>query len=306
MNLSDLEVFRTVANEGGIVKAARKLHRVPSNITKRIQQLEAALGAPLFVRARQRLFVSPNGELLLSYANRLLQLADEARAAVSGVPPRGTLRLGSLESTSASRLPALLARFHQRYPDVRIELSSGTNDALTAAVVDRRLDAAFVAERPASPDLSHLPVFAERLVLITALAHRPVQRPRDIAGDSLIAFPSGCAYRRVLERWLGDRGLASTRSLDMASYHAIVACVASGTGVAVVPESVLDAVRSPPVMRHRLPRVLSDIVTPFIWRSTERQPAVVAMHELLQDPAEAWRRPSIPGSRRRAVRTGRT
>ena len=114
MNLSDLEVFRAVANEGGIVKAARKLHRVPSNVTKRIQQLEATLGAPLFVRARQRLFVSPHGELLLSYANRLLQLADEARAAVSGVPPRGTLRLGSLESTSASRFqPSLGIGFGQ-------------------------------------------------------------------------------------------------------------------------------------------------------------------------------------------------
>jgi DNA-binding transcriptional LysR family regulator len=84
MDLLDLDVFRAVANEGGIIRASRKLHRVPSNVSKRIQQLEAILGARLFYRSRQRLFLSPSGELLLSYANRLLQLADEARTAVSG------------------------------------------------------------------------------------------------------------------------------------------------------------------------------------------------------------------------------
>ena len=287
MDLLDLDVFRAVANEGGIIRAARKLHRVPSNVTKRVQQLEAMLGARLFFRSRQRLFLSPSGELLLSYADRLLQLADEARTAVSGRPPRGTFRLGSLESTLASRLPALLQKFHRRYPEVRVELTSGTNDALTAAVADRRLDAAFVAEAPANADLSHLPMFAERLVVITALAHRPVRRPADIEGDSLITFPSGCAYRRVLETWIGRRGLASAPVLDLASYHAIVACVASGTGVAVVPESVLDAVRGAPVARHRLPRAVSDFVTPFIWRSAERPPTVLALQELLQDPGES-------------------
>ncbi|HWY73619.1 MAG TPA: LysR family transcriptional regulator [Burkholderiaceae bacterium] len=281
MDLSDLEIFRAVVHEGGILKAARKLHRVQSNVTKRVQQLEAALGAQLFFRNKQRLFLSPTGEMLLSYADRLLRLADEARAVVSGAPPRGVLRLGSLESTSASRLPGVLASFHRLYPEVRVELTSGTNDALTAAVAGRQLDAAFVAEPPASAELSHLPVFAERLVLITSLDHRPVRRPGDIAGDSLIAFPSGCAYRRVLESWIGDRGLASARVLNLASYHAIVACVASGTGVAVVPESVLDTVRSSLVARYPLPKVLGQVVTPFIWRSAEQQPAVVGLRELL-------------------------
>jgi DNA-binding transcriptional LysR family regulator len=281
VDLSDLEIFRAVVHEGGILKAARKLHRVQSNVTKRVQQLEAALGAQLFFRNKQRLFLSPTGEMLLSYADRLLRLADEARAVVSGAPPRGVLRLGSLESTSASRLPGVLASFHRLYPEVRVELTSGTNDALTAAVAGRQLDAAFVAEPPASAELSHLPVFAERLVLITSLDHRPVRRPGDIAGDSLIAFPSGCAYRRVLESWIGDRGLASARVLNLASYHAIVACVASGTGVAVVPESVLDTVRSSLVARYPLPKVLGQVVTPFIWRSAEQQPAVVGLRELL-------------------------
>ena len=150
MELGDLHLFRTVAEEGGIVRAARRLHRVPSNVTTRVKQLEAAVGAELFVRHRQRLHLSPSGELLLDYARRLLSLAEEAKGAVAGHAALGTLRVGALESTTASRLPALFVAYHQRCPDVRLELVTGTNDAMLAALLERRIDAAFLAERLAA------------------------------------------------------------------------------------------------------------------------------------------------------------
>ena len=280
MDLGDLAIFKAVAEEGGVVRAARKLHRVPSSVTSRIQQLESSVGAQLFHRSKQRLHLSPSGEVLLAYAGKLLGLADEARNAVADGPPRGTLKLGALESTTASRLPAIFCAFHQSFPDVRIELTTGTNDALVAGVAERRLDAAFVAVAPNRPGLSHASVFRERLVLITSLAHPIVKSPMHIANDSVISFPRGCAYRRVLERWLGDKDLASMRVLELSSYHAIVACVASGTGIAVVPESVLATVQSALVAVHSLPKVLSDVSTPIIWRAGEQSPSVVALREL--------------------------
>src|SRR5690349_2444009 len=75
MDLSDLLIFKTVAEEGGILRAARKLHRVQSNVTTRIKQLETSIGAELFFRERQRLVLSPRGEKLLTYADQLLRLA---------------------------------------------------------------------------------------------------------------------------------------------------------------------------------------------------------------------------------------
>jgi len=74
MDLVDLQVFKSVVDEGGIIKAARKLHRVPSSVTTRIKQLETSMGVTLFHRDRQRLHLSPTGELLLGYAERLIQL----------------------------------------------------------------------------------------------------------------------------------------------------------------------------------------------------------------------------------------
>ena len=281
MELSDLHIFRTVAREGGIVRAARRLHRVPSNITTRIQQLEASIGVQLFTRERNRLALSQHGERLLGYADRMLLLSDEARSILAGSAPSGVLRLGALESTTASRLPVILAAYHKAFPEVRVELVTGTNDALTAAVIDRRVDAAFVAEPPANKELAYEPLFRERLVIISATGHAPIRRPRDVDGDSVIAFPNGCYYRRVLQRWLGERRLPSIRVLELGSYHAIVACVASGTGIALAPESVLATVQHAAVTRHALPKVHSDVVTPLVWRASGQSPALVALRELL-------------------------
>src|SRR5712671_2067273 len=184
MDLVDLQVFKCVVDEGGIIKAARELHRVASSVTTRVKQLETSLGVTLFHRDRQRLHLSPTGELLLAYAERLIQLSDEARAVVSGGMPQGALKLGALESTAASRLPRVLADFHRRYPEVRLELTTATNDALANMVEDRRLDAAFTAEAPAVRALEHVPVFPERLIVISNPDHPPIRRARDIEGAS--------------------------------------------------------------------------------------------------------------------------
>ena len=283
MDLSALLIFKTVVEEGGILRAAKKLHRVQSNVTTRIKQLEQSLDTQLFFRSKQRLFLSPSGELLLDYAQRLLRLADEAKAAVAGDAPKGVLRLGALESTTASRLPAVFCAFHARFPDVRIQLGTGTNDALVEQLLSRDIDAAFVAQAPSSNELSYLSIFTEQLVVICALDHKPITHSRDVVGESIITFPAGCAYRRVMERWLGDASLGSRNVLELGAYHAIVACVAAGAGVAILPESVLDTVQSSEVMRHQLPKALRRVVTPLVWRKGERNPAVHALCGLVRE-----------------------
>jgi DNA-binding transcriptional LysR family regulator len=281
MNFADLQVFKSVVDEGGVIRAASKLHRVPSAVTTRIKQLEASMGVKLFHREKQRLHLSPAGELLLDYAERLIQLSEEARDVVTGTTPRGVFKLGALESTTASRLPPILAGFHSRYPDVRLELTTGTNDWLLGQMSERKLDAAFIAEVPSGRTVEHIPVFAERLTLISSEDHAPIKRAGDVEGLSLIAFPEGCAYRRVLQRWLGADSLATFRVLDLSSYHAIVACVAAGTGVALVPESVLDTMPQADVRRHPIPKAQSQITTPLVWRRGEISASVLALRTLL-------------------------
>src|SRR5262249_53784878 len=113
LDLAALEIFKTVADEGGITRAAAKLDRVQSNVTTRVKQLEGQLGTALFHRQGRKLVLSPEGRLLLGYADRLLRLSSEAEAVLRDGTPRGTLRLGALESTAATRLPPLLACYHR-------------------------------------------------------------------------------------------------------------------------------------------------------------------------------------------------
>ena len=101
-----LRIFRTVVDEGGVARAAAKLNRVQSNVTTRIRQLEEHVGARLFRREGRNIRISTEGQKLLGYADRLLRLADEAVSEMRTGKPRGIFKLGSLESTAGTRLPA--------------------------------------------------------------------------------------------------------------------------------------------------------------------------------------------------------
>src|SRR5687767_2236057 len=248
MDLSSLEIFKAVAETGGVSRAAARLHRVPSNITTRVRQLEEQLGAALFHRRKRRLILSEEGKTLLVYAERLLSLSAEAEAAVRDGVPRGRLALGSLESTAAARLPALLARFHALHPEVRLELVTGTTGALVEKTLAGEIAAAFVAEPFTADGLEMRHVFTEELVLIAPRALRSLDH------SPILAFGAGCSYRRRLEGWLQQQAISPERVMEYGSYHAIVACVAAGGGMAIVPRSVLSSEWKNSLDMRRLPR----------------------------------------------------
>ena len=178
LDLAALAIFRAVAQEGSVTRAAERLQRVQSNVTTRVRQLEADVSATLFLREGKRMALTAEGELLLGYADRLLALAEEARQALRPGEPGGRLRLGSMESTAASRLPAPLARLHQQWPAVALDLSTGPTQELLERLRAHALDAAFVAWPPGQPPdaaLDTRPVFTEELLLALPPGH-PARR----------------------------------------------------------------------------------------------------------------------------------
>src|SRR3977135_3108831 len=179
MELADLRIFRSVVQEGGITRAAEKLNRVQSNVTTRVRQLEADLGVQLFIREGTKLHPSPDGKLLLDYADRLLDLAQEAREAVHDAKPRGLLRLGTMESTAAMRLPVPMNAYLGRYPDVTLELRTGNTQMLASAVLAGDLGAALLSEPVADAPFEKVPIYDEELVIVAAANHPPIRSPRD-------------------------------------------------------------------------------------------------------------------------------
>jgi DNA-binding transcriptional LysR family regulator len=282
MDLVALKIFKAVAEQGGITKAAAALHRVQSNVTTRVKQLEERLGAKLFNRQGRKLVLSPEGKVLLAYADRLLRLSSEAQAALKGHAPHGLLKIGALESTAATRLPPVLARYHRAYPAVRLELVTGTSGALVDKVLREEVEAAFVAEPFPPRNLQTQHAFTEELVLITPKSHPRINNPKDIGQRTILGFTTGCSYRRRLEAWLGRSSVVAERVMEYGSYHAIVACAAAGSGIAIVPKSVLRAIGAEAqVAVHPLPPKVARARTMLVWREGYRSSALDALREEL-------------------------
>ncbi|MGZ5201103.1 MAG: LysR substrate-binding domain-containing protein [Telluria sp.] len=291
LDLDSLRIFKAVAEFGGVSRAAGQLNRVQSNVTTRVKNLEDRLGVKLFHRHGGRLVLSSEGKTLLDYAERLLRLSAEAESVMRHGRPQGRLRIGTMESTAATRLPAILAQFHTSYPDIQIELVTATSGALVDKVQRGEIEAAFVAEPFTGTGLARQPAFLEELVLIAPKSAAPIGAPRDIANLTLIAFAAGCSYRHVLEQWLRDAGAAPARILEFGSYHAIVACVAAGSGIAIVPRALVATLRlENEVNSFPLPAALSRSHTLLVWRQDERSAALEALGSFI--PAGATvRRP---------------
>lgn len=282
IDLRSLEIFRAVAQEGSVTKAAARLNRVQSNVSTRVKQLEARLERTLFLRRNRRLTLTPDGRLLLSYAERLLQLSAEASEALHGAAPAGVLRLGAMESTAAARLPEILSRYHERHPGVTIELETDVAANLVARLQDHDIDAAFVAEPVAAEGVETLPVFEEALVLLAPISFPPLENVAEISGRTIVAFEAGCAYRAYLERWVREAGVVPGGVIALGSYLAILACVAAGTGYAVAPQSVLDTVVTKGrFRRYPLPGPYARIRTMLAWRSEDRPAKLEALRRLL-------------------------
>jgi DNA-binding transcriptional LysR family regulator len=284
LDIPALEIFRAVAREGSVTGAAEKLHRVQSNVSTRLRQLEDRLQTQLFIRRSGGWTLTKEGRTLLSYADRLIDLSGEAEQAMLGSEPAGCFRIGAMESTAGSRLPAVLSAYHQSCPNVQTEVVTDTAGGLLRRLAEHDVDVAFVAEPVDMPDICSRPVFQEELVLIAPASYPEIRDPAQFSGRTMIAFETGCAYRRYLQAWMNENAIMPSSILSLGSYLAILASVFAGTGFAVIPKSVLDLVGSKgQLRRYELPDHISHIRTLMIWRNDHASPKLDALMAQLPD-----------------------
>lgn len=247
MELRQLNTFRSVARELNFTRAAEALSYAQSSVTAQVQSLEEELGVPLFERLGKRVTLTEAGRRLLSYADRILHLADEARAAVPHVQePAGTLIIGAAESLCAYRLPPVLALLRERYPQVRVIFRPDCTLNLARSLGDGQLDLAFILQEPSDPE--HLVVeqlLPEEMVLLAYPRH-PLAAldevvAQDLAGQTLLKTEAGCCYRLQLERMLAEAEVQADTSMEFASVEAIKQCVIAGMGISLLPRVTVAA-----------------------------------------------------------------
>ncbi len=268
MELTDLLTFSAVARTGGITRAAEELNTVQSNVTQRVKALEAEIGTALFERHSRGMTLTGAGRRLLPYAQRMAALSREAMlAARDDGEPRGPLAIGSMETTAAVRLPALLADFHRRFPAVRLSLRTATTADLVAGVLDGSFDGAFIAGPIEHAELTATVAFREELVLVTgrqvkSLAELRAATPE--SGPTALVFRTGCTYRQRLEQVLTEFGWPSAARFELGTLDGMIGCVAAGMGVTLLPRAVVG--RNESVRVHALDPALSRVETLFIAR----------------------------------------
>lgn len=265
MESSDLKIFQAVAREGTITKAAQVLNYVQSNVTNRIQFLEAELKVPLFHRSNRGMTLTPAGENLLEYANAILMLMDEAvQSTQYSEHPAGPLRIGSIETTAVIHLTSMIAGYHSRYPDVRLSLITGETHDLLHKVLDYKLDGAFVYGPVDQPDIEHITAYEEELVLIaepgTSNLQEALQKP-------MLFFDVGCTHRAKAERFLQESGICSYQIREFGTLEMILNGVSAGLGVSLLPKSsIYKAEEAGRIASHRLPEDYRKLQVCFVYR----------------------------------------
>jgi DNA-binding transcriptional LysR family regulator len=238
MELRHLRTFRVVARTLNFTHAAAELHYAQSSVTEQIQALEAELGSQLFDRTTRKLTAA--GERLAGYADQVLELVEEAKAAVEEErgEPEGDLTIGALETLCTHWVPPILTAYRARWPRVRMSVKEGGRGELYRGVRESEMDVCVTFGTP--PDD---PAFASRtlgevpLVVIAPPGHplalKEEIRPDDLRGVGFLATPKGCGFREMLDRI--DGPVVGT---EVGSLAALGRCVAAGLGCGIVPAMV--------------------------------------------------------------------
>ncbi len=234
---SDLEIdllraFVAVAESKSFTGAAGRLNCVQSAVSMQIKRLEEAVGARLFDRARRRVTLTPQGEQLLRYAHRMLQLNAEALSSFGKVSVQGRVRLG-VTDTSMVFLPPVLSRFAQSYPMVELEIRCDRSWQALSALETGEIDLALVTQ-PCGRSGGTL---VRREPLVWAVAQGSAADQQDPL--PLALFGPGCIYRETALAALDETGRGWRHAYNSASRDGLDVAVAAGLAVTILPKSTV-------------------------------------------------------------------
>lgn len=265
MQIKSLRLFMDVANTGSFVAAAERQHTVQSNVTAHIKKLEEELGTQLFHR-KGGARLTTAGRDVVTYAKQILKSHDDVLGLFKGdesIPSR--LRIGAMETTTALRLPPVLAAFHARYAQIDITVETGPTAQLLTQLIEGDVDGIFIAGKPEHTRFQVIKAFSEELVLVGPKTLHKFPSAEQFLETAFLAFRQGCSYRQRIEQLLSSCGINATRIFEFGSIDGILGCVASGMGYSIMPLSTVEA------HRHRfeigylnLPPSIANIDTYFV------------------------------------------
>lgn len=241
MELTQLEFFITVVEEGSFSKAAERVYRTQPAVSIAIRRLEEEIGAPLFERSQKTPTLTEAGELVYDYAKRILGLRDQARETVAELRSlrRGRVRIGANESTSLYLLPHLILQYREQHPNVKVEIFRHVSERLPREVLDRNVDFALLAFEPEASNLESFPILRDELVLIMHPEHRLAGRDavtvEELGTESFLAHNVKTASRNKVVEVFAEHHTPLNITLELATVETIKRFVQLRIGLAFVP-----------------------------------------------------------------------
>jgi DNA-binding transcriptional LysR family regulator len=243
MDLQQLTTFRTIATLNSFSQAAEIMGYAQSTVSEHIKNLERELQTRLFKRAgSRRVALTPAGEILLNYAQKMSNLEEEIRSEVNKpAEPHGTFSIRIPETISIYYLPPVLRRFHQRFPKINLGFMNcvyfDLPEELKAGIVDLGF---LITDAFQTADLMAENLHSIPLVMVTYPSH-PLATGSSVdlsqlKGEPLIAPANDCSYVQMLERVLTEQKVRLPLVWRINSLTAIKQIVMNGTGVSVLPE----------------------------------------------------------------------
>lgn len=248
LDLSALRSFVTVADVGGVTRAAGYLNLTQSAVSMQIKRLEESLGLPLFLRAARKLALSPEGEQLVSYGRRMLALNDEAMSQLTSVCCAGEIRLGVPHDVVYPAIPGILKRMAHAYPRVRINLVSSFTLLMKQDFARGVFDVMLTTEE--TPDLGAEVLASRPLVWVGAKDGNAWQR-RPLR----LGFKDTCIFRPRAQAVLDQAGIAWEMATGGESEQAVEATVEADLAVSVRLLGSIPDGMTPIVAENQLPPV---------------------------------------------------
>ena len=242
MTITQLGTFLKIAETGNFTAAANLLGYAQSTVTTQIKQLEAELNCLLFERLGKSITLTPEGERLQGYAEKVLQMEREILLEVPAVrEPAGTIRLGVSESLCYERLPQSLMKYKKKYPGVDIRLSFIEHETFPDLLKKGALDMAYTLNPLMEPpELKVLYKKRERLGFYAApedpRAAGKAIREQDLAGVPLLLTSHHCSFRQLLLEDLARAEVTPRIALETSSKEILKQFAANGLGVAFMPD----------------------------------------------------------------------
>ncbi|MFK4850819.1 LysR family transcriptional regulator [Microbacterium sp. ZW T6_19] len=247
MDLQQMRYVVEVAETSSFTRAAERCFVTQSALSHQIAALEREIGERLFARTSRSVRLTEAGEAFVAQALIALAAAEAARedAAAAGGQVIGTLRLGVIPTVAAIDVPSLIARFRAQHPSVRVELTVGNSDALTASVRNGELDVALLGlrEDSSATGVSQRMLAREQLVAAVPRAHRLAERRRlelsDLAGEVFADFPAGTSGRAQSDIAFGHAGVGRDVAFEAESAELILGLVGAGLAVTLLAPGVV-------------------------------------------------------------------